>query len=122
MVLVIVSNFGFLMFIDLLFGKFIVVGLIIVFMLLYLCFVEGGVVFQMLIIIVKIILFIIVIGFGIFWFKVENFVVFIIIVIGVMGSFMVLLVGIFVISWLYIGMVFICYMIGEIKNFGKIML
>lgn len=76
----------------------------------------------MLIIIVKIILFIIVIGFGIFWFKVENFVVFIIIVIGVMGSFMVLLVGIFVISWLYIGMVFICYMIGEIKNFGKIML
>lgn len=45
MVLVIVSNFGFLMFIDLLFGKFIVVGLIIVFMLLYLCFVEGGAVF-----------------------------------------------------------------------------
>lgn len=35
---------------------------------------------------------------------------------------MALLAGIFVISWSYIGMVFICYMIGEIKNFGKIML
>lgn len=45
MALAIVSNFGFLTFIDSLFGKFIVVGLIIVFMLLYLRFVEGGVAF-----------------------------------------------------------------------------
>ncbi|RCW41550.1 MULTISPECIES: amino acid permease [unclassified Halanaerobium] len=99
--------------------KLVATLFVLVLMIIHLRSVEGGGIFQTFITFFKIIPFIILIGFGLFYFKPE--LIFAAPLASAPTGLIALAAGIAATTWSYDGMGAVCYMTGEIKDPAKTM-